>query len=289
MQDSNCSWWGKKKNHHSTGIPEICSPKRKYFLVFLMDERLEVQCHWNRRVTAAPEPQICQDPENGAKKGTSDFSKARAETLWLVSASWWLKAGKVAEPQQKIPGKPRLGENGQERGGHRDISSQWDFPAGKFAEIYRVLKKFKVSPTQACDSAPQETEGKSSPASQNSLCISLSLILLIHLPISFFLWSSKQKRETRNLLRFWAADGSSRKAVTSEPGRGSAGKRWGFVSPLASEGSPLPITVGCCQGALPLTRSPETHNQHDLEVSNTPDLCKARGQWYHAANSCHKL
>lgn len=42
-----------------------------------------------------------------------------------------------------------------------------------------------------------------------------------------------------------------------------------------SEGSPLPITTGCCQGALPLTGSPETHNQRDLEVSNAADLCKA--------------
>lgn len=33
------------------------------------------------------------------QKGILNFNKTWPETIWLVSASWWLKAGKVADPQ----------------------------------------------------------------------------------------------------------------------------------------------------------------------------------------------
>lgn len=116
-----------------------------------------------------------------------------------------VKSWKGGRTSAKVPGKPGWEENSQEcvwRGEGTWKSALSEIPSVKVCWNL-VLKVFKVSTTRACDSTPQQTEFPKFP-------LHLSELNCADTSSQFFPF------ETRNLITFWAADGSSREAVTRE-------------------------------------------------------------------------
>lgn len=70
----------------------------------------------------------------GCQKGILNFNKTWPESVWLVSTSWWVKAGKVAEPQQKYL-ESLGGRKIASSVSGRHISFLWGFATGQFAAI----------------------------------------------------------------------------------------------------------------------------------------------------------